>query len=115
MALGVVGVPNVGGGDEELEGVVLVGIVEAALHLLLDLPHALLAVAAEAQLLLVAPQHRGTRLHGGLGQHVVKIDHLILTPIAHDDEHRAEFLLNSVLYEGPDARIDPLPHRGGRR
>lgn len=31
---------------------------------------------AEAQLLLVAPQHRGPGLHRGLGQHVVKDDDL---------------------------------------
>ena len=57
MCLVVVCVAYVGGCDEQLKGIVFVHVQLAGLDLLLQLLHLLLAVAAEAQLLLVAPQH----------------------------------------------------------
>ena len=38
---------------------------------------------AEVQVVLVAPQHAGPGLHGGLGQHVVQVDHLVPALVSH--------------------------------
>ena len=46
VRLVVVAVADVGGGDEQLEGVVLLQVQGARLNLLLQLPHAFLAVTA---------------------------------------------------------------------
>ncbi len=62
MGLVVVAVADVGGGDEELEGVVLLHVQFAHLDLVLDGLHALLAVRGEAELLLVAPEDGGPGL-----------------------------------------------------
>ena len=47
MGVVVVAVADVGGGHEEREGVLLIGVQQAPHHHLLDLPHALLAMTAE--------------------------------------------------------------------
>ena len=46
MRLAVEAVPDVGGGHEQRKGVLLLGVQQATLHELLDLPHPLLLVTA---------------------------------------------------------------------
>ena len=61
MRLLVVAVADVGRSHKQLEGVVLVDVQVSRLDFLLQLPHALLAMTAEAQVLFVAPQDAGPR------------------------------------------------------
>ena len=51
---GITQLPDCGGGDEEVEGVVLVDL--AGLDVLLHLPHLLFPVVGKAQLILVRPK-----------------------------------------------------------
>jgi len=86
VRLVVVAVADVGGGDEELKGVVLFDVEFTDFDLVLDGLHALLAVGGEAELFLVAPEDGGTRLYGGLGEHVVEDDALVAAFVAYYDE-----------------------------
>ena len=72
-------------------------VEQAALDHLLDLPHPLLPMRREPQLLLVAPEHRGPLAHGALGEHVVQVDHLLAPIVADDDEERAVAQLDAIL------------------
>lgn len=81
-------ISDVGNGDEELEGVLLVGLTDTALNIALDLGLTLLAVAgvscsrstdslrSESQLLLVAPENIWSGGHTGLRQQEVQVDDL---------------------------------------
>lgn len=84
MRFFVVGIPYLIGADEQFEGVIYVLIIKA-LHLhVLDLSHALLLMAAELKLVLVAPKHLGlTSSPTQLAEDVVEIKHLIARTIAH--------------------------------
>mmetsp|Transcript_8347 Transcript_8347/g.23505 ORF Transcript_8347/g.23505 Transcript_8347/m.23505 type:complete len:243 (-) Transcript_8347:8-736(-) len=106
----VVAVPDVGGRDEEVEGVVDVRVVQAPLDLLLDVLRALLPVAAEAELLLVAPEHRGL-LRGYFRDHVVEVHNLVAAVVADDDEEAACLGVYAILHQGPDAAVHLLAHR----
>ena len=68
--------PDGGGRDEQLEGVVLRDVQLSVLDLLLQVLHLLLTVAGEAELLLEAPEHGRPSFDGGLAQHVMQNDHL---------------------------------------
>lgn len=75
MRLLVEAIPDVGHGDEHLEGVVFVDLRLAGPDFSLELLHSLPAVGRESQLLLVTPQNAGL-LQTGLGQHVVQVHNL---------------------------------------
>jgi hypothetical protein len=77
VRLRVIAVTDVSGGDEQIERIIFPHVHRAALDPFLKLFHPLLPVAAEIQLLLVAPQYGGSRLDRGLGQHVVQQNDLI--------------------------------------
>ena len=108
-------VGDVGGLEEEGEGVGLLGVHEAALHELLDLLGALLPVAADLELVAVAPEHGGARLDAGLGQHVVEVDDLVARLVADDDEHGPLPLPHAILDQRADALVHLLPHPRRRR
>mmetsp|Transcript_31326 Transcript_31326/g.99939 ORF Transcript_31326/g.99939 Transcript_31326/m.99939 type:complete len:481 (-) Transcript_31326:438-1880(-) len=55
VCLAVISVPDVGGGDEERERILVLGVEEPPLHHLLNLVHPLLAVARQVQVGLIAP------------------------------------------------------------
>ena len=107
----VVGVPDFVGADEELEGVVDVLIVEP-LHLhVLDLLHALLLVAAELEVALVAPEDLGFgAVDAELAEHVVEVEHLVPRPVPHEHQHRALAALVPVLDQGLNTAVDLLLH-----
>jgi len=109
-------VPDVRGGHEQLERILrrLLLRLDASRDLALDLAHALLTVRREAQILLVTPQHRGPCAHGGLGQHVVQVDHLVSPVVSHNEHERAVLGGYAILDERADARIHFLLHHGFR-
>ena len=76
VGLVVVAVADVSGGDEHLEGILLINLHLSCLYFLVQLFHLLLPVTGEAQLLLVTPENIGSCFHRGFGQHVVKHNHL---------------------------------------
>ena len=76
VGLVVVAVADVSGGDEHLEGILLINLHLACLYFLVQLFHLLLPVTGETQLLLVTPENIGSCFHRGFGQHVVKHNHL---------------------------------------
>lgn len=71
-------VADVGHGNEELKGVLLVGLANATLNVTLDLGLTLLAVSGKAKLLLVAPEDIGTGRDTGLREEEVEVDDLDL-------------------------------------
>ncbi|KAI3478562.1 hypothetical protein L1887_59470 [Cichorium endivia] len=85
----VVAVADVCEADKELEGIAFALLADAALDVVFDLLLALLAVGGEAEVLLVAPEHVGTRLYARLGEEEVEVDHLVLALVADDDEEGA--------------------------
>lgn len=93
----------VGAGNEQLEWVIHIRIVQPlglhALHLL----HALLLMRAEPQLLLVAPQDGRLDTQVLLGQDVVKVDNLVASPISDDDEDAALVAVEAIVEAGLDA------------
>lgn len=93
----VVTVAYVSRGHEQFERIIVVDVEFAALDLLLDLLHALLAMRREAEFFLVAPEHTRSRFHLRLGQHVMQDDHLVARLVAHDHEHRAMLESNAIL------------------
>lgn len=107
----VVGIPDLIGADEQLKGVIDILIIEP-LHLhILDLLHPLLLVAAELQLVLVAPEYLGlAAIAGQLAEDVVEIEHLVARAVAHQHQHRALVRFVSVLDQGLDAAVDLLLH-----
>ena len=83
----IVAPTNLSGGNEQIEGIVLLGVIQASGHLLLDLTHSLLLVTMlirirakwirrEAEILLVTPQNRWTSTNSTFGQNVVEIGNL---------------------------------------
>lgn len=68
-------------------------------------------MAADLELVAVAPQDGGPRLHAGLGEHVVEVDNLVARLVADDDEHGALPLPHAVLDQRADALVHLLPHR----
>ena len=72
----VVAVADFGGSNKELKGVVFFWVEKALFFHGLDLIDSFFAVRAEAEFVLVAPQHGGPRLDGRLGENVVQIHHL---------------------------------------
>ena len=70
-------VADVGRGDEERERVLGLWVEQASRGLLLELPRALLAVAAEGEFLLVAPQDRGPGSDECFREEVVEVDDLM--------------------------------------
>ncbi len=92
--------------DEELEGVLRVGLAGAALDLLLDLVFPLLPVTCEAeQLVLVCPENRLVLPHIHAGHDVVEVDNGILGAVADHDEEAALLLLEAIADEGRDPRV----------
>ena len=65
----------------------------------------------QVQILLIAPQHVRPRLHHRFTQHVMQVDDLISSSIAHEHEHRAFVVLHPILHERAYARVHFLPHR----
>ncbi|RNA28999.1 hypothetical protein BpHYR1_052339 [Brachionus plicatilis] len=104
VRLVVVAVSDVGGGDEELERVVVVHVQFAAFDFFLDLFHALFAVRRKAELFFVAPEHVGPGLDLRFGQHVMQDDALVARLVADHHEHRAVLGRDAVL----DQRSDPI-------
>lgn len=83
MRLVIVGISDLSGGDEQIEGVIDLLIVESLHLLVLCLFHAFFLMTGELQLLVVAPEHVGPGLHGLPGQDIVKVDHLVASPVSH--------------------------------
>lgn len=103
LGLLVVGVTDVGDRDEQLEGILLVDLANATLDITLDLGLALLAVRAEAEILLVAPEDGGAGCDLGLRKEPVQVHDLVLALVAHQDEETSVLGLHIVLDEGVDA------------
>lgn len=107
----IIGIPNFIGADKELESIIDILIVEP-LHLhILDLLHALLLVAAELEIALIAPEDLGFgAVDAELAEHVVEVEHLVSRPVTHEHQHRALVALVPVLDQGLDAAVDLLLH-----
>jgi len=94
LRLLVVNIADVRERDEEFEGVLGVGLSDAALDLLLDLGFALLAVTGEAeQLVLVGPENGFVLLRVGAAKNVVEVQDYIFASIADDDKEGPLLLL----------------------
>lgn len=65
---------------------------------------------AEEQFLLVAPQHRRPGLDCGFAEHVVQINDLIASFVAHNHKQRAMPGLHAVLHQRAHATVYFLPH-----
>ncbi|KAL7539119.1 hypothetical protein ACHAWF_006305, partial [Thalassiosira exigua] len=125
MGVLVVAPRDVGVGQEQLEVVrLLVGSGSASSSGLgqspplvpLDLLHPLLAMGAEPQFLLVAPQHRIGLAHpvrlGRVGfspQYLAEVRDLILAVISHEDQQGALVRSEAGAEERPDAGVELLP------
>lgn len=110
LGLLVVSVTDVGDRDEQLKGILLVDFADATLDIALDLGLALLAVGAEAEILLVAPEDGGAGCDLSLGEEPVQVHDLVLALVAHQDEETSVLGLHIVLDEGVDARVNDLFH-----
>lgn len=108
LCLLVVGVPNVGDGNKELEGILLVDLTDATFDIPLDLGFALLAMTAEAELLLVAPEDRGAGGDLCLRQEPVQVHDLVFSLVADQDEEGAVLALDTILDERVDSTVDDL-------
>lgn len=98
MCLVVVTVADVGRSNEEFKRVILIQIQCACFDLLLQLSHALLPIAAEAEVFFVAPQYRGSCSDAGFRQHVMQNDNLISPTISHHNKHGPMLQSDSILY-----------------
>lgn len=67
-------------------------------------------MAADLELVAVAPEDGGARLDAGLGEHVVEVDDLVAGLVADDDEHGALPLPHAILDQRADALVHLLPH-----
>lgn len=106
VGLFVVDIANVVERDEELEGVLGVGLAGATPDLLLDLVLALLPVTGEAEeLVLVCPENRLVLPHVHAGQDVVQMDNGILGMVADHDEEAALLLLDAIADERGNPRV----------
>lgn len=76
----------------------------------LDLPHALLTVSGEAEILVVTPENRGTGLDSSLGEHVMEVHNLISALVTNDNEHGTMAHSHTILDNGADAGVDLLSH-----
>lgn len=89
MCLMVIAVADICCCNEQLKWVFLIDIQLATLDFLLQLPHSLFSMRAKSQLLLVAPQHRGSSFDRRLGKHVVEYDNLFA-------EHIGQFISTTI-------------------
>lgn len=62
----------------------------------------------KAEILVVAPEDVGPRLHLRLGEEIVQVDGLVLAPVADNDEEGAGPALDSILDQRPDPVVDLL-------
>ena len=67
-------------------------------------------MAAEPELILVAPQNARSSLDAGLGKDVVQVHHLVAAVVAHNEEHRPVTELGAILQQGADPAIHLLLH-----
>ena len=69
---------------------------------------------AEAEFLLVAPQHRRPCLHSSFAEHVVQVYNLIFALVSDDNEQGSVPGLHAVLYESAYSTVDFLTHSDSR-
>ncbi|CRK36922.1 hypothetical protein BN1708_007250 [Verticillium longisporum] len=127
LSLLVVDVADVVQGDEGFEGVHVVGLTDAALHLFLDLVLSLLSVTAlrpvstwspmglgcsgtgvpreVEELALVGPENRFVLLELHLRHDVVQVHDDVLAAVADHDEEASLLLLQAIADERGDARV----------